>query len=86
MASPSTVRVKVDGQGRMVLPRSIRDELVDPPGEVLLRKTPDGLLLLPVEQPGTVVIAEDGLPKLNVGRPVNQEELSASIDRERAER
>jgi DNA-binding transcriptional regulator/RsmH inhibitor MraZ len=34
------MRIRVDGQGRMVLPRGVRDEIVRVPGEVLLRRTP----------------------------------------------
>lgn len=86
MDSPSSVRVKVDAQGRMVLPRGWRDEVVSVPGEVLLRRTADGLLLSPAESPGVIGAGPDGLPLLRVGRPVRNAEVLTRIDEERASR
>lgn len=86
MNSPLPVRVKVDAQGRMVLPRGLRHELVSVPGEVLVRRTADGVLLTPAEGTGTVTEAEDGLPLLRIGRGVTNDEVLAAIDRERADR
>lgn len=86
MKSPSTVRVRVDAQGRMVLPRSMRDDIVVVPGEVLVRRTPDGLVLSPVATTGELTIGEDGLPQLSLGRPVTNAEVIDALDRERAER
>lgn len=86
MSSPSPVRVKVDAQGRMVLPRGIREELLTVPGHVLVRRTADGVLLIPAEGAGTVTDAADGLPLLRIGRAVTNEEVLAAIDRERADR
>lgn len=86
MNSPSPVTVKVDAQGRMVLPRGIRDELLTVPGEVLVRRTADGVLLTPSQGIGTVSIGPDGLPVLDIGRSVDNDEVLAAIDRERADR
>lgn len=80
------VRVKVDAQGRMVLPRGWRDEVVSVPGEVMLRRTADGLLLSPAESAGEVGDGADGLPVLRIGRPVRNAEVLARIDEERADR
>jgi bifunctional DNA-binding transcriptional regulator/antitoxin component of YhaV-PrlF toxin-antitoxin module len=87
MASPSRpVRVRVDRQGRLVLPQQMRDGIVDTPGELLLRRTPDGLLLSPVTGHGSVRIAEDGLPVLDLDRPVTNAEVLAGIEDERRNR
>jgi len=86
MASPSTVRVRVDKQGRLVLPQQLRDGLVETPGELLLRRTPDGLLLSPITGQGSLRIADDGLPVLDLDRPVTNAEVLAAIDDERRDR
>jgi DNA-binding transcriptional regulator/RsmH inhibitor MraZ len=83
MESPSQMRIRVDGQGRMVLPRGVRDEIVRVPGEVLLRRTADGLLLSAADEAGAVGQAPDGLPVLSLGRPVRNSEVLDAIDRER---
>jgi DNA-binding transcriptional regulator/RsmH inhibitor MraZ len=81
-----TVRVRVDGQGRMVLPRWLRHELVTTPGEVVLRRTPDGVLLTRVTPEGRVEESSDGLPVLRHGRRVLNDEVIAAIDDDRAGR
>lgn len=86
MASPSTVRVRVDGQGRLVLPQSLREGFVATPGELLLRRTPDGLLLSPTIGQGSVRTAADGLPVLELDRPVTNAEVLAAIDEDRTAR
>lgn len=86
MDSPLQYRVKVDGQGRLVLPRALRPELVTVPGELLIRRTADGVLLTPADRTGTVSEAEDGLPVLTIGRRVTNDEVLAALDQERADR
>lgn len=86
MESPQPVRVRVDGQGRMVLPRWIRRELIAAPGEVLVRRTPDGVLLTPIASEGEVGEGIDGLPVLKLGHRVTNDDVLAAIDRERAGR
>lgn len=87
MASPSgSLRVRVDKQGRLVLPQQLREGLVDVPGEVLLLRTPDGLLVTPATGTGTVRIAEDGLPVLDLDRVVTNAEVLAALDAERTHR
>lgn len=85
MASP-LARVHVDRQGRLVLPQRIREELVEVPGDVILERTVDGVLLRPVHGSTSVRDGEDGLPILEVGRFVGNDEVVAAIDRERAGR
>lgn len=70
----------------MVLPQWLRRELVAAPGEVLLRRTPDGVLLTPVTSEGAVEQGEDGLPLLRIGRRVTNDEVITAIDHERAGR
>jgi bifunctional DNA-binding transcriptional regulator/antitoxin component of YhaV-PrlF toxin-antitoxin module len=86
MATPSTFAVKVDRQGRLVLPQELRRKLVDPPGQVILRKTPDGVLLQPVATDGEVHEAADGYPVLTLGQPVTNEQVLQTIHDERSER
>jgi bifunctional DNA-binding transcriptional regulator/antitoxin component of YhaV-PrlF toxin-antitoxin module len=87
MPPRTAVRVKVDQQGRMVLPRAWRDELVDSlPGEIVVRRTGDGLLLSAVERAGEVRSAADGLPVLSIGRPVTNAEVLEAIEQDRSGR
>ena len=86
MKSPSTVRVRVDAQGRMVLPRGMREDVVSVPGEVLVRRTPEGLVVSQVPSAGEVTVGPDGFPVLRVGRRVTNDEVLDANDRERAER
>lgn len=87
MRSPfPTVRVKVDAQGRMVLPKWLRDQLVTSPGEVMVRPTADGVLLTPLDLGAQVETGSDGLPVLRLGRPVSNDEVLAAIDEDRSSR
>lgn len=70
----------------MVLPRWLRHEIVAVPGEVVLRRTPDGVLLTPVTSEGQIEQAADGLPVLRLGRRVFNDEVIAAIDDDRAGR
>jgi bifunctional DNA-binding transcriptional regulator/antitoxin component of YhaV-PrlF toxin-antitoxin module len=85
MTTPSVARVRVDGQGRMVLPRAIRDDLLHVPGEVLVRRTDGGWLISAAESSGTATTGDDGLPVLSIGRPVTTAEVLDAIEQERAE-
>lgn len=84
--SPSGVRVRVDAQGRMVLPSGLREEVVSIPGEILVRRTADGLLLTAAESPGTVRVGDDGFPVLSIGRRVSNDEVLAAVEKDRADR
>lgn len=87
MNSPSdATRVRIDGQGRMVLPMWMRRSLVTGAGEVLVRRTPEGVLVTAIMPEGRVEEADDGLPRLRIGRPVTNDEVIAAIHEERAER
>lgn len=70
----------------MVLPRGLREDVVTVPGEVLLRRTAEGLLMTAADAPGTVLQADDGLPALALGRRITTEEVLAAIDGDRADR
>lgn len=78
--------MRVDGQGRMVLPRGWREEVVTIPGEVFLQRTADGLLLTSTDSPGTVRQGDDGLPMLSIGRRVSNAEVLRAIELERIDR
>lgn len=78
--------VTVDRQGRLVLPRRLRDGLVDVPGRVVVRRTPEGLLLVPDRDAGVVRTSDDGLPVLDLSRPVSNAEVLAAVDEDRGGR
>jgi len=81
----STVDVPIDGQGRVVIPRSLRAALGAVPGVVRARRVESGILLeLPFD--GEVIVGDDGLPVVVLGRSVSNEETLAAIDAERAHR
>jgi len=81
----STVEIPIDGQGRVVIPRSLRAELGAVPGVVRARRVDGGVLL---EHPvaGEVATGDDGLPIVILGYPVSNDETLAAIDAERASR
>lgn len=80
-----TVDVPIDGQGRVVIPRSLRAALGAVPGIVRARRVEGGILL---EHPfdGEVVVGNDGLPVVVLGHPVSNDDMLAAIDAERADR
>lgn len=69
-----------------MLPQGLRDGLLELPGELLLRRTADGLLLSPVTGHGSVRVAEDGLPVLELDRPVSNAEVLDALEAERQSR
>lgn len=69
-----------------MLPRGMREDVVSTPGEVLVHRTPDGLIISPVATAGEVEVGADGLPLLRLGRQVTNDEVLDALDRERAER
>jgi bifunctional DNA-binding transcriptional regulator/antitoxin component of YhaV-PrlF toxin-antitoxin module len=86
MSSPSTVRVKIDGQGRMVIPARLRDEITTTPGEVIVKQTPEGLLLMAASHEGSVDNGDDGLPVLLLDRAVTNDDVLSAVDDERMRR
>ena len=86
MGTPTTMMVKVDRQGRLVLPAPWRDELTTTPGEVVMTHTEDGVLITSVPAQGNVTTADDGLPVLRLGRSLTNAEVTAAIDAERGRR
>ena len=86
MGTPTTMMVRVDRQGRLVLPAPWRDELTTTPGEVVMTHTEDGLLITAVPAQGEVTAGADGLPMLRLGRNVTNADVIAAIDAERGHR
>lgn len=68
-----------------MIPRQLRAALGDVPGVVRARLVDDGVLL---EHPsvGRVDVADDGLPVLRGSGSVDNDEVLAAIDAERADR
>lgn len=85
MESPS-VTIRVDAQGRMVLPLRLREDIVTTPGELVVRRVPEGLLLTSTTKAGVLSTGTDGLPVLHLGRKVTNDEVLDALERERAER
>ncbi|MCU0261629.1 MAG: hypothetical protein MUE78_11470 [Ilumatobacteraceae bacterium] len=86
MASPSGVRIRIDRQGRMVIPAALRDEITTTPGDVIVHRTAAGLLITAAPQEGEVAMAPDGLPLLEIDRMVSNADVLAAIDHERSSR
>lgn len=83
-----TVTVKVDAQGRVVIPQGERERLGLPDGGVLeLVSTPEGVLLERRRQ-ATVTSGEDGLPlvTLDDGDTVSNADATEAIHAQRDER
>lgn len=81
-----TVTVKVDAQGRVVIPQAERERLGLPNGGALeLTSTPEGILLEPRRR-ATVTVGEDGLPLITVDDldTVPDAEALDAIHRQRA--
>lgn len=88
MASPLMARiVKVDKQGRAVIPQDLREGLVTAPGEVIAVRTDEGVLLRPAtDRDSVVAVADDGLPVLHLKRSVTNDEVLAALDADRQAR
>jgi AbrB family looped-hinge helix DNA binding protein len=86
MASPSGVRVRIDRQGRMVIPAALRDEISTTPGDVIVQRTAAGLLITAAPQEADVATAADGLPVLELDRVVSNTDVLDAIDHERSSR
>lgn len=67
-----------------MLPQGWRNDLTSTPGEVVMTRTNEGLLITPVPSPGAVTIGDDGFPVLNLGRTVTNDQVLAAIDAERS--
>lgn len=83
---PSSVLVKVDRHRRLALLQYWRGEVTTTPGEVVLTRTQDGLVITPVVARGSVPTVDDGLPVLRVGHVVTNDEVLASIAAEQGSR
>ena len=85
------LRVKVDAQGRMVLPRSVR-RLLHIDGQVAeleLEETPDGVLLEAPRPRAVVEQGDDGLPVVSIGSgpgSIRNDDVVEAIAEERAGR
>lgn len=70
----------------MVLPLRLREEIATTPGELLVRRVAEGLLLTSTTTAGVLATGTDGLPVLHLGRRVTNNEVLDALARERAER
>jgi AbrB family looped-hinge helix DNA binding protein len=83
-----SVQVRVDRQGRVVIPLRERERLgVAEGGTLELTATPEGVLL-EHRRPGRVLIAPDGLPVITIKdiEPIANEETLDAIRRTRQRR
>lgn len=84
-------RVRVDAQGRLVLPRGVRQRFgIDGrPSELVATETADGLLIELPPNRAVVSEAEDGLPVVTIegiSAPITNDSVIAGIDADRSER
>jgi bifunctional DNA-binding transcriptional regulator/antitoxin component of YhaV-PrlF toxin-antitoxin module len=84
-------RLRVDPQGRLVLPQAVRRRfgIEGRSAELVASETPDGLLIELPSSRATVTQGEDGLPLVSIeGREevISNESVIAAIDAERAGR
>lgn len=70
----------------MVIPAALRDEISSTPGDVIVHRTADGLLLTPAPRAGSVGVGGDGLPVLHLELRVTNDEVLAAIDHDRSQR
>ncbi len=68
------------------MPRRLREEIVTTPGELVVRRVAEGLLLTSTTTAGVLSTGPDGLPVLHLGRRVTNNEILDALDHERAER
>lgn len=83
--------VTIDKQGRLVLPRAIRERLGLPAGQegrLRLWESADGVMLEPEPRQSRVDTGEDGLPVLHVADlgEVDSDVVVAAIHHDRATR
>lgn len=84
-------RVRVDAQGRLVLPQSLRRRFgIDGrPAELVATETADGLLIELPPNRAILSQAEDGLPEVTIeglSAPITNDSVIAGIDADRARR
>jgi AbrB family looped-hinge helix DNA binding protein len=86
MSGRSGVRVRIDRQGRMVIPATLRDVVSTTPGDVIVQRTDDGLLITAAPREAEISQASDGLPVLEFDRVVSNLDVLDAIDHERSSR
>jgi bifunctional DNA-binding transcriptional regulator/antitoxin component of YhaV-PrlF toxin-antitoxin module len=84
-------RLRVDPQGRLVLPQAVRRRfgIEGRSAELVVSETSDGLLIELPSSRATVSQGEDGLPVVTIEGlegSINNESVIAAIDAERAGR
>lgn len=84
-------KVRVDAQGRLVLPVGVRRRFgIDGrPAELVATETADGMLIELPPNRANVGEAEDGLPVITIeglSAPITNDSVIAGIDADRAER
>ncbi|MDQ3451534.1 MAG: AbrB/MazE/SpoVT family DNA-binding domain-containing protein [Actinomycetota bacterium] len=84
-------KIRIDAQGRIVLPRDVRRRLgiAGHGADLELRETTDGLLLELPPAAARVATADDGLPAITIEglpEPVSNDSVLAAIERERSVR
>lgn len=70
----------------MVIPAALRDEITTTPGDVIILRTPAGLLISAAPQEADVATASDGLPVLELDRVISNADVLSAIDHERSSR
>lgn len=80
--------VTIDDQGRLVLPKAMRERLGLPAGKpsaLHVWETDDGVMREPAPRPAEVSRADDGMPLLTIttGEIIDNDDVLAAIRRDR---
>ncbi len=91
MNGPWMPTVTIDEQGRLVLPKALRERLGLAPGRahrLHLWETGDGVLLEPEPTPASIDDGGDGMPAITIqSRPtISNDDVVAAIRRDRSTR
>lgn len=83
--------VTIDEQGRLVLPRAVRDRMGLQKGRahrLTLWESGDGVMLEPEPRTSVVATASDGMPALTIdgGEEIDNADVVAAIRRDRSSR
>jgi AbrB family looped-hinge helix DNA binding protein len=79
------MRCTIDGAGRLVIPKAMRDRLgLGPGGAVEVELTSDGVLVTPADLGTAVIERVDGFPVVRTGgNPISSDALLALRDADR---
>ncbi len=81
-----TTRITIDGAGRVVIPKPLRDELDLAPGDTLELQTAGQSITLRPARAAVPLTKEKGVWVFRTGQPIDAPAIDDVLDRIRAER